>query len=108
VACARSSTDRASDYGSEGLGFESLRARHTESQEVPPLTCGFASWAAGSQAASIPAMLTICYSGWFRQGGGEGVTEAVGAAADHPRVGGGECLRIEVGWNGMGVGLFAG
>jgi hypothetical protein len=27
--CARSSTDRASDYGSEGLGFESLRARNT-------------------------------------------------------------------------------
>src|ERR1019366_8181302 len=27
--CARSSTDRASDYGSEGWGFESLRARHT-------------------------------------------------------------------------------
>ena len=26
---ARSSTDRASDYGSEGWGFESLRARHT-------------------------------------------------------------------------------
>ena len=25
---ARSSTDRASDYGSEGWGFESLRARH--------------------------------------------------------------------------------
>ena len=25
--CARSSTDRASDYGSEGWGFESLRAR---------------------------------------------------------------------------------
>ncbi len=25
--CARSSTDGASDYGSEGLGFESLRAR---------------------------------------------------------------------------------
>jgi hypothetical protein len=25
-ASARSSTDRASDYGSEGLGFESLRA----------------------------------------------------------------------------------
>ncbi len=24
---ARSSTDRASDYGSEGWGFESLRAR---------------------------------------------------------------------------------
>ena len=24
--CARSSTDRASDYGSEGSGFESLRA----------------------------------------------------------------------------------
>src|SRR5713226_45048 len=27
-ASARSSTDRASDYGSEGWGFESLRARH--------------------------------------------------------------------------------
>ena len=26
--CARSSTDRASDYGSEGWGFESLRARN--------------------------------------------------------------------------------
>gem|GEM_PF-1017539 len=26
VLGARSSTDRASDYGSEGLGFESLRA----------------------------------------------------------------------------------
>ncbi len=24
--CARSSTDRASDFGSEGSGFESLRA----------------------------------------------------------------------------------
>jgi hypothetical protein len=32
--CARSSTDRASDYGSEGLGFESLRARTiSKSQE---------------------------------------------------------------------------
>src|SRR6478736_4292919 len=28
MTCARSSTDRASDYGSEGWGFESLRARH--------------------------------------------------------------------------------
>src|SRR5262249_38127893 len=28
---ARSSTDRASDYGSEGWGFESLRARSTRS-----------------------------------------------------------------------------
>jgi hypothetical protein len=28
--CARSSTDRASDYGSEGWGFESLRARILE------------------------------------------------------------------------------
>src|SRR3954462_1877839 len=27
TTCARSSTDRASDYGSEGWGFESLRAR---------------------------------------------------------------------------------
>ena len=26
LLCARSSTDRASDYGSEGSGFESLRA----------------------------------------------------------------------------------
>src|SRR6266567_3112436 len=29
--CARSSTDRASDYGSEGWGFESLRARRARS-----------------------------------------------------------------------------
>ena len=28
ASSARSSTDRASDYGSEGWGFESLRARH--------------------------------------------------------------------------------
>ena len=27
ISSARSSTDRASDYGSEGWGFESLRAR---------------------------------------------------------------------------------
>src|SRR5262249_10181388 len=34
---ARSSTDRASDYGSEGWGFESLRARHrlSRSQRRP-------------------------------------------------------------------------
>src|SRR5680860_969010 len=34
---ARSSTDRASDYGSEGWGFESLRAH-----QIPRLTCRFA------------------------------------------------------------------
>ena len=33
--CARSSTDRASDYGSEGWGFESLRAR----LQKGPVTC---------------------------------------------------------------------
>src|SRR5674476_4692 len=32
--CARSSTDRASDYGSEGWGFESLRARSVETDET--------------------------------------------------------------------------
>ena len=31
---ARSSTDRASDYGSEGSGFESLRA-HNSKHEIP-------------------------------------------------------------------------
>src|SRR6516165_5497405 len=31
--CARSSTDRASDYGSEGWGFESLRARHLRARQ---------------------------------------------------------------------------
>ena len=31
--CARSSTDRASDYGSEGSGFESLRAHKYEEKE---------------------------------------------------------------------------
>jgi hypothetical protein len=34
--CARSSTDRASDYGSEGWGFESLRAR--PGQRPVPIT----------------------------------------------------------------------
>src|SRR5699024_414114 len=34
--CARSSTDRASDYGSEGWGFESLRAH-----ELKPLVSDF-------------------------------------------------------------------
>ncbi|MEY3326446.1 MAG: hypothetical protein RL044_399 [Actinomycetota bacterium] len=29
---ARGSTDRASDYGSEGWGFESLRARETREE----------------------------------------------------------------------------
>ena len=38
---ARSSTDRASDYGSEGLGFESLQARRSIKPQVSPLTCGF-------------------------------------------------------------------
>ena len=34
-ACACSSTDRASDYGSEGLGFESLQARRTKEAPDP-------------------------------------------------------------------------
>jgi hypothetical protein len=34
--CARSSTDRASDYGSEGWGFESLRARSVLRQTTRP------------------------------------------------------------------------
>src|ERR1700761_4040406 len=34
---ARSSTDRASDYGSEGWGFESLRARSQPADMTPPL-----------------------------------------------------------------------
>ena len=33
-ASARSSTDRASDYGSEGLGFESLRAHFVMSRDM--------------------------------------------------------------------------
>jgi hypothetical protein len=38
---ARSSTDRASDYGSEGLGFESLRARFVNSPGRHRLTLAF-------------------------------------------------------------------
>src|SRR5699024_3526272 len=34
--CTRSSMDRASDYGSEGWGFESSRVRHLETVEKPP------------------------------------------------------------------------
>ena len=38
--CACSSTDRASDYGSEGLGFESLQARsETKSPSLLGLLC---------------------------------------------------------------------
>ncbi len=33
--CARSSMDRASDYGSEGWGFESLRARSSDEGPAP-------------------------------------------------------------------------
>ena len=41
---ARSSTDRASDYGSEGWGFESLRARHChQSRDMVPAMFGSAS-----------------------------------------------------------------
>ena len=36
---ARSSTDRASDYGSEGWGFESLRARSLRQRRHQPSTC---------------------------------------------------------------------
>ena len=35
LRCARSSTDRASDYGSEGWGFESLRAREKSAGQGP-------------------------------------------------------------------------
>lgn len=35
--CARSSTDRASDYGSEGWGFESLRAHQRKSSVSVPI-----------------------------------------------------------------------
>jgi hypothetical protein len=45
--CARSSTDRASDYGSEGWGFESLRARRSEGDYrlVIPLFCVYTATA---------------------------------------------------------------
>src|SRR6185312_8856767 len=36
---ARSSTDRASDYGSEGWGFESLRARFGRANAMSPTSC---------------------------------------------------------------------
>src|ERR1700722_5722899 len=36
--CARSSTDRAFDYGSKGWGFESLRARSFETATHKALT----------------------------------------------------------------------
>ena len=45
--CARSSTDRASDYGSEGLGFESLRARHPRGAVVRPRCGGLSDQALG-------------------------------------------------------------
>ena len=43
-ACARSSTDRASDYGSEGWGFESLRARQVTRPLSGPERLFLAPW----------------------------------------------------------------
>ena len=39
--CARSSTDRASDYGSEGWGFESLRAHKGKPRLILCIGRGF-------------------------------------------------------------------
>ena len=36
AACARSSMDRASDFGSEGWGFKSLRAHHSIINTLKP------------------------------------------------------------------------
>src|ERR1700746_3845658 len=49
---ARSSTDRASDYGSEGWEFESLRARNTECWVL--LRLGESAF-----ARSTPAMASV-------------------------------------------------
>src|SRR6478672_7441185 len=48
TTCARSSTDRASDYGSEGWGFESLRARFGSTPPVRLLTRSFGRLAGSS------------------------------------------------------------
>ncbi len=58
---ARSSTDRASDYGSEGWGFESLRARSSRSAGRSRLTWAFvfpAPTGSGSVTSAIGTLLT--------------------------------------------------
>ncbi len=47
---ARSSMDRASDYGSEGWGFDSLRARRSRHLPDQGLPCGH------SLVTKLPAM----------------------------------------------------
>jgi hypothetical protein len=58
IVCARSSTDRASDYGSEGWGFESLRARHRKVFTFQWRPCSFFSdrawlWLLGGRNAGL-------------------------------------------------------
>src|ERR1700722_6391903 len=62
--CARSSTDRASDYGSEGWGFESLRARACQ-RPVPIL--GPASFIPCTAAAYSNRLHELALSPWSSQ-----------------------------------------
>src|SRR5438128_933877 len=87
---ARSSTDRASDYGSEGWGFESLRARCTLTSRFPmnpALTCGF-----GSAAPSFRRVHACSYvSNSLGESGGNRLPddrhgEILGETAGEPNV----------------------
>ena len=52
----RSSMDRASDFGSDGWGFESLRARHGyAAAQLVPVKSARALMAAVGRAALIPS-----------------------------------------------------
>lgn len=54
TTCACSSTDRASDYGSEGCEFESRRARHKKSLQTEAffmVRCRFVAKRASDNAA---------------------------------------------------------
>jgi hypothetical protein len=57
--CARSSTDRASDYGSEGWGFESLRARSQ-------LGHGFVGFPACQEVSMLSGPRPACFPAWRR------------------------------------------
>ena len=98
--CARSSTDRAFDYGSKGWGFESLRARSFETATNKALTSNLlvgASFVSEANARQRHCLVV----GWFARrveartaagASGRVVSVAAGAWRAAPARAGAACL----------------
>src|SRR6185369_2232250 len=90
MTCARSSTDRASDYGSEGWEFESLRARH-QKHLLPALSRISLRAVNHSEAFSVT---------WMSQDSSNLCAKRVSARRDNlPQrcAGGAQCVVLRVG-----------